>query len=72
MRDAENSLLFQNLFANCFCDIRDDIRKMSLGDNCEEGTPGNIPNPEVKLFSADGTWWAAAWESRSLPRDFSF
>ena len=36
------------------------------------GTPGNISNPEVKLVSADGTWGAAPWESRSLPRDFSF
>ena len=44
----------------------------SLGDLSGEGTPGPIPNPEVKLVSADGTWWATAWESRSLPRDFSF
>ena len=43
----------------------------SLGDLSGEGTPGPIPNPEVKLVSADGTWWATAWESRSLPRDFS-
>ena len=43
----------------------------SLGDKSDEGTPGLIPNPEVKLVSADGTWWATAWESRSLPRDFS-
>ena len=45
---------------------------MSLGDSSDEGTPGNIPNPAVKLISADGTWGAAPWESRSLPRDFSF
>ena len=45
---------------------------MSLGDFCDEGTPGNISNPEVKVVSADGTWGAAPWESRSLPRDFSF
>ena len=36
------------------------------------GTPGNIPNPEVKHISADGTWLATARESRSLPRDYSF
>ena len=36
------------------------------------GTPGNIPNPAVKHISADGTWLATAWESRSLPRGFSF
>ena len=34
----------------------------------EEVTPGHIPNPEVKLFSADGTAGATQWESRS-PRD---
>ena len=45
---------------------------MSLGDSSDEGTPGNISNPAVKLVSADGTWGAAPWESRSLPRDFSF
>jgi hypothetical protein len=39
---------------------------------CGEGTPGNISNPEVKVSSADGTWGAVPWESRSLPRDFSF
>ena len=31
----------------------------------EEDTPVPIPNTEVKLFSADGTWWATAWESRT-------
>jgi hypothetical protein len=47
-------------------------RNLSLGDLCGEGTPGNISNPEVKVSSADGTWGAVPWESRSLPRDFSF
>ena len=47
-------------------------RNLSLGDYSCEGTPGNMPNPEVKLARADGTWGAAPWESRSLPRDFSF
>ena len=42
----------------------------SLGDWSDGGTPGHIPNPEVKAISADGTWGAAPWESRSLPRDF--
>ena len=45
---------------------------MSLGDWSDEGTPGNISNPEVKVVSADGTWGVAPWESRTLPRDFSF
>ena len=43
---------------------------MSLGDLSGEDTPGNIPNPVVKLASADGTWGEAPWESKSLPRDF--
>ncbi len=42
----------------------------SLGDCSDGGTPGNIPNPVVKSVSADGTWGAAPWESRSLPRGF--
>ncbi len=46
--------------------------KMSLGDLSDVGTPGPIPNPEVKHISADGTWRATSWESRSLPRGFSF
>ena len=37
------------------------------GDNSEEVTPVPIPNTEVKLLSADDTWWETAWESRSLP-----
>ena len=35
----------------------------------DEDTPGPIPNPAVKLVSADGTWGATPWESRSSPRD---
>ena len=37
------------------------------GDNSEEVTPVPISNTEVKLLSADDTWWEAAWESRTLP-----
>ena len=37
------------------------------GDNSEEATPVPISNTEVKLLSADDTWWEAAWESRTLP-----
>ena len=45
-------------------------KPMSLrvfGGNSEEVTPVPIPNTVVKLFSADGTAWEAAWESRSPP-----
>ena len=34
-------------------------------DNSEGVTPVPIPNTEVKPFSADGTWWETAWESRT-------
>ena len=30
-------------------------------------TPGPIPNPEAKPYSADGTAPARVWESRTLP-----
>ena len=49
----------------------DNFVKLSLGDLSDVGTPGPIPNPEVKHVSADGTWRATSWESRSLPRGFS-
>jgi hypothetical protein len=58
--------------------IRDSIRfginilNKPLGDYSGGGTPGHIPNPVVKPASADGTWGATPWESRSLPRGFSF
>ena len=40
-----------------------------FGGNSKEETPVPIPNTEVKLFSADGTAWAAVRESRTLPRN---
>ena len=33
-------------------------------------TPGSIPNPEVKPFSADGTARGTGWESRTPPDIF--
>ena len=36
---------------------------MRLGD-----TPVPIPNTTVKTQAVDGTWWAAAWESRWSPK----
>ena len=42
------------------------LQKIS-GDYNEEDTPVPIPNTEVKLFSADDTWWVTAWESRTSP-----
>src|SRR5262249_27940604 len=37
------------------------------GGYCEGETPLPIPNRAVKPLSADGTWPARAWESRSPP-----
>ena len=42
-------------------------KKRKSGDNSGEATPVPISNTEVKLLSADDTWWEAAWESRTLP-----
>ena len=38
-----------------------------MGERSGEGLPGTIPNPEVKLTSAEGTARATAWERTSLP-----
>ena len=59
----------------CFCPFR--LRAVfrlteaavseNFGGNSERETPLPIPNRAVKPLSADGTWWATAWESRSPP-----
>jgi hypothetical protein len=38
-----------------------------FGGHSEGETPGPIPNPEVKPFSADGTAPETVWESRTPP-----
>jgi hypothetical protein len=38
-----------------------------LGDDSGEDTPVPIPNTEVKLSSADGSWGWGPCESRTLP-----
>jgi hypothetical protein len=37
------------------------------GGNGEKVTPVPIPNTEVKLLSADGSWGESPCESRTLP-----
>ncbi len=37
------------------------------GDIGEEVTPVPMPNTEVKLFSADGSWGISPCESRTSP-----
>ncbi len=41
----------------------------SFGGLSGEGTPGPIPNPAVKLSSADGTSLVAGRKSRSSPKE---
>src|ERR1039457_6895577 len=53
-----------------FCAVLKDRRGVSLaisGGYGEGETPLPIPNRAVKPLSADGTWPARAWESRSPP-----
>ena len=44
--------------------------KTQLGKNSCGGTPGPIPNPEVKPVNAESTWREASWEDRNLPSFF--
>jgi hypothetical protein len=46
---------------------KDDNSSSRSGGDSEEDTPVPIPNTEVKLFSADGSWGATPCESRTLP-----
>ena len=43
---------------------------VAFGGFGEGETPGPIPNPEVKPFSADGTAWETVWESRTPPDSY--
>ena len=43
------------------------LRLNKSGDDGEKVTPVPIPNTEVKLLSADGSWDASPCESRTLP-----
>ena len=69
----------RNVMVECFS-VRQTVSRIYLfrfkgrnqntnksGDNSREDTPVPISNTEVKLLSADDTWWEAAWESRTLP-----
>ena len=40
---------------------------IKCGGDSKEDPPVPMPNTEVKLLNADGTWWATARESRKLP-----
>src|SRR5665213_4588888 len=61
--------------AHCAIPFADDLfsartEKVSGGHGGGD-TPVPIPNTEVKLARADGTWGETPWESRSPPEYFS-
>ena len=47
--------------------VREGLVSAIFGGDSEGATPLPIPNRAVKPLSADGTWLARAWESRSPP-----
>ena len=47
--------------------VREGVVSIISGGYGEGETPLPIPNREVKPLSADGTWLARAWESRTPP-----
>ena len=49
-----------------------EIIHTQLGKNSCGGTPGPIPNPEVKPVNAESTWREASREDRNLPSFFYF
>ena len=49
-----------------------EIIHTQLGKNSCGGTPGPIPNPEVKPVNAESTWREASREDRNLPSFFLF
>ena len=57
------------MFEKALTNIRKNVNIVLVFKLCgyysKEDTPVPIPNTEVKLLSADGTWWATAWESKT-------
>ena len=57
------------MFEKALTNIRKSVNIVLVCKLCgyysKEDTPVPIPNTEVKLLSADGTWWATAWESKT-------
>ena len=58
--------IVDKLLVKCYYNSCPTTKLINLcGDYSKEDTPVPIPNTEVKLLSADGTWWATAWESKT-------
>ena len=58
--------IVDKLLVKCYYNICPTTKLINLcGYYSKEDTPVPIPNTEVKLLSADGTWWATAWESKT-------
>ena len=51
--------------------LRKPLERKVSGDHSGRVTPVPIPNTEVKLACADGTWGETPWESRSSPEFIS-
>ena len=45
--------------------VVESLASLKCGYYSKEDTPVPIPNTEVKLLSAESTWWEAAWEVRT-------
>jgi hypothetical protein len=69
---GEHATLSMFGYPACYSVGKINKRINPLGDLSDGGTPGHISNPVVKAVSADGTWGATPWESRSLPRGFFY
>jgi hypothetical protein len=52
----KNVFYAKNLLLSSFEGMNYSLIQSRLGDDGEEVTPVPIPNTEVKLFSADGSW----------------
>ena len=64
-REEDNCLEFYSVISVLLKRVSEGF----FGDLSDEVIPGPIPNPVVKLVSADGSTWVTACKSRSLPEN---
>jgi hypothetical protein len=66
--DAQNNCWLQH-----YQNLSNFVKKvLYLGGMCGGEPPVPIPNTEANTASADDTWSASSWESRSPPRYSTF